>query len=79
MGFVYIDDKIKQKQKIIILNQNKDTLRMVSYLDCDSVFPTEADKLLVKYDVIRKCPPRIGTQGELNYHLIEVPSSVARI
>ena len=32
---------------------------MNGYLDCDvlSVFPTETDKL-VKYDVIRKCPPR---------------------
>ena len=47
--------------KNIILNQSKDTLSMVDYLDCDvvflSVFQTDTD-ILVQYEVIRRCPPR---------------------
>ena len=45
----------------LLLNQSKDTLRMVGYLDWHvvvlSVFQTENDKS-VKYDVIPECPLR---------------------
>ena len=47
---------------IIILNQSKDMLEMVGYLECHvvllSVFQSKTDKY-VKYDVIGKCPPRM--------------------
>ena len=39
---------------------------MNGYLECDVVFLTETDKL-VKYDEY------VRAQGELRYHLIEVP------
>ena len=66
-GVTFIKFEYKKPPKIIIIfNYDKDTLRMVGYLNwlvvVLSVFQIETDKL-VKYEVIQRWPAIMCTQG----------------